>query len=63
MPRARWDVSFTEKADRTLVVTQVLYASAEDVQKVIAMGLKDGLASTQERLDELLLLLGESHAG
>lgn len=57
MPRARWDVSFTDEAERTLVVTQVLYASPEDVQKVIAMGLKDGMASTQERLDELLLLI------
>jgi hypothetical protein len=34
-----------------------LYKSAEDVQKVIDMGLKDGLASTLERLDELLLTM------
>ena len=54
LPRARWDVGFTDLQAHTLVTTIVLYQSAEDVQKVIAMGLKDGLASTLERLDELL---------
>jgi len=57
LPRARWDVGFTDLQARTLVTTIVLYKSAEDVQKVIDMGLKDGLASTLERLDELLLTL------
>jgi len=54
LPRARWDVAFTDAKERTLVTTVVLYNSADDVQKAIDMGLKDGLASTLERLDELL---------
>jgi uncharacterized protein YndB with AHSA1/START domain len=54
LPRARWDVAFTEAKERTLVTTIVVYNSADDVQKAIDMGLKDGLASTLERLDELL---------
>ncbi len=54
MPRARWDVAFTDAQDRTLVTTVVLYSSPEDLQKTIDMGLKDGLRSTLERLDELL---------
>jgi uncharacterized protein YndB with AHSA1/START domain len=54
MPRAKWDVSFTDANHRTLVTTVILYSSADDVQKVIDMGLKDGMASTLERLDELL---------
>lgn len=54
MPRASWDVAFTDEKERTLVTTVVLYNSADDVQKAIDMGLKDGLASTLERLDELL---------
>lgn len=54
MPRSSWDVSFTDSSGRTLVTTIVLYASADDLQKAIDMGLKDGLASTLERLDELL---------
>jgi uncharacterized protein YndB with AHSA1/START domain len=58
LPRASWDVGFTEVQTRTLVTTIVQYSSAEDVQKVIDMGLKDGLASTLERLDELLLTMG-----
>ncbi|KQU67950.1 MULTISPECIES: SRPBCC domain-containing protein [unclassified Rhizobacter] len=57
LPRARWDVGFTDLQTRTLVTTIVFYESAEDVQKVIDMGLKDGLASTLERLDELLLTM------
>lgn len=58
MPRAHWDVSFTEAAPkRTLVTTAILYRSPEDVQKVIDMGLQQGLASTVERLDELLASL------
>lgn len=55
LPRARWDVSFTDApAQRTLVTTVALYSSPNDVQRAIDMGLKDGLASTLERLDELL---------
>ncbi|KHK57856.1 ATPase [Ralstonia sp. A12] len=58
MPRARWDVAFTDMRDQTLVTTVVVYNSPEDVQKVIDMGLRDGMTSTLERLDELLLTLG-----
>jgi len=54
LPRARWDVAFTAAQERTLVTTVVLYSSPQDVQKAIDMGLKDGLASTLDRLDELL---------
>jgi len=57
MPRARWDVTFADANERTLVTTVVLYNSPEDVQKVIDMGMKDGMTSTMERLDELLLTL------
>ncbi|WP_104656160.1 SRPBCC domain-containing protein [Ralstonia insidiosa] len=62
MPRARWDVTFTEAKETTLVTTVVVYNSPEDVQKVIDMGLKDGMASTLERLDELLLVIGAAEA-
>ncbi|WP_296224280.1 SRPBCC family protein [Ralstonia sp. UBA689] len=62
LPRARWDVAFTDAKERTLVTTVVQYNSPEDVQKVIDMGLKDGMASTLERLDELLLAMGVSEA-
>lgn len=57
MPRARWSVAFAGAQDRTTVTTVIQYESAQDVQKVIDMGLQAGLASTLERLDELLLTL------
>ena len=61
LPRARWDVAFADASrSRTLVTTVVQYASADDVQKVIQMGLKEGMASTLDRLDELLATLDES---
>jgi uncharacterized protein YndB with AHSA1/START domain len=58
LPRARWDVRFTDLQQRTLVTTVVLYDSPDDVQKVIDMGLEAGLTSTLERLDELLAAIG-----
>jgi uncharacterized protein YndB with AHSA1/START domain len=54
LPRAEWNVTFTEQGERTLVHTVVTYQSAEAVQQVIDMGMKDGMTSTMERLDELL---------
>lgn len=57
LPRANWDVTFDDTHDGTLVTTVVQYASSDDLQKAIDMGLKDGLTSTMERLDELLDLL------
>lgn len=57
MPRARWEVTFTDANAHTLVTTVVMYRSPEDVQKVVEMGMEEGMASTLERLDELLLTL------
>lgn len=57
LPRSQWKVSFSDQATHTLVETVVSYASAEAIQQVINMGLKDGMTSTLERLDELLLIL------
>lgn len=62
MPRSNWEVTFAEVSGRTppatapttLVTTVVRFASAEDLQKTIDMGMEQGMASTLERLDELL---------
>lgn len=59
LPRAEWDVTFTEHGARTLVHTVVTYPSAEAIQQVIDMGMKDGMTSTLERLDELLVVLSK----
>lgn len=58
LPRARWDVSFADAGAHTVVRTVVSYASAQDLETVIGMGMREGLTSTLERLDELLLTLG-----
>lgn len=57
MPRSQWIVTFADASDRTLVTTVVQYASSDDLQKAIDMGLEGGMASTLERLDELLALI------
>jgi len=57
LPRSKWNVTFSDLAAHTLVETVVSYTSSEAIQQVINMGLKEGLTSTLERLDELLLVL------
>ncbi len=51
-------MTFTDQGEHTLTETVVAYNSAKDLQTVIDMGMEAGLASTLERLDELLLKLG-----
>ncbi|AZZ92659.1 SRPBCC domain-containing protein [Hahella sp. KA22] len=55
MPRSKWDVTFEEKAEHALVHTVIAYNTLKDLETVIQMGMKEGLTSTLERLDELLL--------
>lgn len=57
LPRANWVVTFSDKGDHTLVQTVVTYASLEGLEQVLQMGMKEGLTSTLERLDELLFSL------
>lgn len=57
LPRSHVNMTFTDKGEHTLVETLVAYNSAEDLQVVIDMGMQEGLASTLERLDALLVTL------
>jgi uncharacterized protein YndB with AHSA1/START domain len=59
LPRAKWNVTFTDLADNTLVETIVTYNSLADIETVINMGMEAGMTSTMERLDELLLKLSK----
>lgn len=59
LPGATWDVTFEDRETRSLVQSVITYASARDLQTVIDMGMKEGLASTLEKLDELLETLPE----
>lgn len=60
LPGSRWNVGFADQGSRTLVTTLIQYASSNALQAAIDMGLKDGLASTLQRLDELLPVLQPS---
>ena len=57
LPRAEWLVNFHEKGANALVHTVITYASLSDLEKVIQMGMEQGMAATLEKLDELLLRL------
>ncbi len=57
MPGSQWNVTFTDEGAGTLVTSRIQYASADSLQAAVGMGLQDGLASTLERLDDLLLTL------
>lgn len=55
LPRAKWNVTFTDKGEHTLVETVVTYNSLQDLETVINMGMEEGMKSTLEKLDKLLL--------
>lgn len=62
LPRARWDVDFEDHDDSCVVRTLVRYGSKAELDKVLAMGMEAGMASTLDRLDDLLVVLGDGPA-
>jgi uncharacterized protein YndB with AHSA1/START domain len=54
LPTAHWKVTFTDLGQNTVVETLVNYKSLQDLETVINMGMKEGMISTLERLDDLL---------
>lgn len=64
LPRSEWAVTFTDLPDgnaggRTRVETIISFGSSAALEKVIAIGMEEGLISALERLDELLLAFGK----
>lgn len=59
MPQATWLVTFTDKGENALVETVVTYASLSDLEKVVQMGMEQGMMATLEKLDQLLLTLNK----
>lgn len=57
LPTANWKVTFEDKGENATVTTVVTYHSFNDLETVINMGMKDGMISTLEKLDELLVTL------
>ncbi|RAJ00397.1 uncharacterized protein YndB with AHSA1/START domain [Chitinophaga skermanii] len=54
LPRADWQVTFSDKGEHAVVNTVVTYKSLADLETVINMGMQEGLTLTLEKLDELL---------
>jgi uncharacterized protein YndB with AHSA1/START domain len=57
LPRAEWLVTFTDKGENALVETVVTYKSLSDLEKVIQMGVEQGMMATLKKLDELLVII------
>jgi uncharacterized protein YndB with AHSA1/START domain len=57
LPRAHWDVTFQDLDKHALVQTIVTYNSLNELETVIKMNMQEGMTSTLERLDDLLLTL------
>jgi len=54
MPQSKWDVTFTDKGQVTLVEFVITYDDLAQLEATIQMGFKEGLAMAMEGLDALL---------
>lgn len=54
LPRQTFDTRFSGTGDETTVIVVVQYASLEDMETVIAMGMQEGIAMAQNQLAALL---------
>ncbi len=52
-----WDVTFIEQQDQTLVEAVISFQSREALGQVIEMGMKVGMTTMLQRLDELLVAM------
>jgi len=54
LPQSKWEVTFTDKGNVTLVEIQISFDDLAQLEATIQMGFKEGLATAMEGLDELL---------
>lgn len=54
MPKQTFTTSFIDEQETTTVVVVVDYESVEDLQKVIEMGMEQGVTMAQDQLEDLL---------
>jgi uncharacterized protein YndB with AHSA1/START domain len=57
MPQSKWDVSFSDKGENTLVQFHITYPDLAQLEATIQMGFKEGLTMAMEGLDEVLVSL------
>ncbi|MCB0819770.1 MAG: SRPBCC domain-containing protein [Bacteroidetes bacterium] len=54
MPRTLWTTAFSGTGDRTLVSIVARYESLEDLEKIIALGFREGFTMALENLDQYI---------
>ena len=57
MPESKWEVSFTDKGDKTLVDINNSFDDVAQLEAIIDMGFKEGLSAAMVNLDEFLISL------
>lgn len=53
-PGSHWDVRFELAGDRTTVFIDISHKSAEDLERILGMGFREGFAAGLGNLDKLL---------
>lgn len=54
LPRNKWENNFTEQEQQTLVNILLTFDTLEDLEKIIAMGFKEGFTAGLENLDQYI---------
>jgi PhnB protein len=54
MPRMFWETGFEPDKGATIVRVQITFDSAGELEKIIAMGFKEGFSQGMDQLEELL---------
>jgi uncharacterized protein YndB with AHSA1/START domain len=54
MPQSKWEVTFVDKGQSTLVECHISYDNLAHLEEYLKMGFKEGLQMAMEGLDELL---------
>jgi uncharacterized protein YndB with AHSA1/START domain len=59
LPGSEWDLSFSEQNGKTKVTISIYNESLERMERMIAMGFKEGITITMKNLEELLSTLSQ----
>jgi uncharacterized protein YndB with AHSA1/START domain len=54
MPQSKWNATFTDKGQVTLVEFRITFADLAQLETTLQMGFKEGLTMAMEGLDQLL---------
>lgn len=55
LPGTQWKVAFSDRDGKTKLVSTITFASAEDLEKLTAMGMKEGYAMGLDQLEQLVI--------